>query len=66
MDEKTIDAFLSTLTMYQKAFSTFYKENYGKIPDFNVKNAVDMADGWWNGLANAVINVNKGGNGIDI
>lgn len=58
MDEKTIESLLQTLTMYQQAFNTFYKENRYK-EDFTLGDAIKMANGWWYGIATSVGNINK-------
>lgn len=59
MDEKTVEGLLQTLTMYQHAFNTFYKENRYK-KDFTLGDAIQMANGWWHGIAlTAISNIRK-------
>ena len=54
MDEKFVDAMLSTIVLFHKAHKTFRTEN----PDLS-EEVLAMTDIWWRGLMNAVVSGNK-------
>lgn len=50
MDEKFVDAMLSTIVLFHKAHKTFRKEN----PGMSEEEVLAMTDVWWRGLMSAV------------
>ena len=50
MDEKFVDAMLSTIVLFHKAHKTFRMEN----PGLSEEEVLAMTDVWWKGLMNSV------------
>ena len=50
MDEKFVDAMLSTIVLFHKAHKTFRAEN----PDLSEEEVLAMTDIWWKGLMYSV------------
>ena len=55
MDEKFVDAMLSTIVLFHKAHKTFRAEN----PGMSEEEVLAMTDVWWRGLMTSVVNGNK-------
>ena len=55
MDEKFVDAMLSTIVMFQKGYKTFKAEN----KQLSEEEVMALTDIWWRDLMNAVVRGNK-------
>jgi len=65
MDEKFVDAMLSTIVMFQKGYKTFKAEN----KDLSEAEVMALTQIWWKGLIYSVVAANTKNNddteGID-
>ena len=58
MDEKFVDAMLSTIVMFQKGYKTFKAEN----KHLSEAEVMALTDIWWRDLMNAVVARNTNNN----
>ena len=56
MDEKFVDALLSTIVMFQKGYKTFKTEN----KNLSEAEVIALTDVWWRGLMMSVVARNNG------